>query len=118
MSMNLSCPKCSSDDTQKLSLVMSQGGVQEKGAQLGMSYGLNFMLPAFAVLIAILLGIMFAMANPIVGLIVFGGVLYGGFALRKKLKNKTKSKFADLPDAMKQNGFRCNRCEHLFIPSA
>ena len=65
--MNLTCPKCSSEDTQKLSLVMSQGGVAEKGAQLGASYGLNIMLPAMTVIFSILIGIMFAMANPILG---------------------------------------------------
>ena len=115
--MNLSCPKCNSEETQKLTLAMSQGGVTEKGAQMGMTYGLNFMLPAFTVVIAILMGIMFAMANPILGLLAFGGVIYGGFFLRTKLKNKAKPKYADLPANMKQNGYQCNRCEHLFIPA-
>ncbi len=116
--MSFSCPKCSSEDTQKLSLVMSQGGVAEKGAQLGTSYGLNILLPAMTVVVGILIGIMFAMANPLVGLIAFGGVVYGGFALRKRLKEKTKSKYADLSPQMKNSGFQCNRCEHQFIPAA
>ena len=115
--MNLTCPKCSSEDTQKLSLVMSQGGVAEKGAQLGASYGLNIMLPAMTVIFSILIGIMFAMANPILGLIAFGGVLFGGYTLRKRLKIKTKPKYADLSPQMKQSGFQCNRCENLFIPT-
>ena len=115
--MSLNCPKCSSEDTQKLSLVMSQGGVAEKGAQLGASYGLNIMLPAMTVVVGILIGVMFAMANPLLGLAAFGGVLYGGYTLRKRLKLKTKSKYADLSPQMKQSGFQCNRCEHLFMPT-
>jgi hypothetical protein len=39
-----------------------------------------------------------------------------GFFARKWVKAKTKSKFADLSDNMKKNGFQCKRCEHLFIP--
>lgn len=116
--MNLKCPKCSSEETQKLSLVMSQGGTMEKGAQLGTSYGLNILLPLMTVIFAILIGIMFAMAQPLLGLLAFAGVLFGGFTLRKRLKAKTKSKYADLPAQMKQNGFQCNRCEHLFIPAS
>ena len=46
------------------------------------------------------------------------GLLYGGYALRKRLKEKTKSKYADLSPQMKQSGFQCNRCEHQFIPAA
>jgi hypothetical protein len=114
--MNLSCPKCGSENTKKLSLVMSQGGVAEKGAQLGASYGFNIMLPAMTVVVGILLGIMFAMIHPLLGLVAFGGVLYGGYVLRNRLKEKTKSKYADLSPQMKQSGFQCDRCENLFIP--
>jgi len=115
--MNLTCPKCSSEDTQKLSLVMSQGGVAEKGAKLGASYGLNILLPLMTVIFSILIGVMFGLFNPLLGLIAFVGVLFGGYTLRKWLKAKVKSKYADLPAQMKQNGFQCNRCEHLFIPA-
>jgi hypothetical protein len=115
--MDLKCPKCSSEDTRKLTLLMSQGGTMEKSAQLGVSYFSNIGLPMMTVFIALMLGVLFAFMNPIVGLIVFVGVVYGGFALRKRIKNKTKSKYADLSPAMKQNGFQCNRCENLFIPA-
>ena len=115
--MNLTCPNCSSEDTQKLSLVMSKGGVTEKGAQLGVAYGTNILIPLMTVFISMLVGFMFALFNPILGLLVFAGCLYGGFSLRKWLKAKTKSKYADVPESMKQNGFQCNRCEHLFIPA-
>jgi hypothetical protein len=116
--MNLSCPKCNSEDTRKLTLVMSEGGSMEKGAQLGMSYGLNIMLPVMSVIIGLLMGLLFGlMFGSVVGLIAFAGTVYGGFALRKRLKAKTKPKYADLPVQMKERGFQCNRCEHLFIPA-
>lgn len=116
--MDLSCPKCKSEDTKKLTLVMSQGGTVEKGAQLGVSYGLNFMLPFFSIFVGILLGLVFGLwFGTLVGFVVFAGTVYGGFALRKRLKAKTKSKYADLSADMKQRGFQCNRCEHLFIPA-
>lgn len=115
--MDLKCPQCGSDATQKLTLVMSQGGTMEKGAQLGVSYGANIALPLATVLFAIMFGITFALVNGFLGLIVFGGILYGGFALRKKLKKATKSKYADLSPDMKQRGYQCNRCENQFIPA-
>lgn len=115
--MNLNCPKCSSADTQKLTLVMDQGGTMEKGAQLGVSYGANIALPIATVFFAILFGILFAISSPLFGLIVFAGILYGGFLLRKKLKSSTKSRYADLSPDMKQSGFQCKRCDSLFIPS-
>lgn len=114
--MNLNCPKCGGEDTRKLTLVMDQGGAAEKGARLGMAYGYNFMLPMFTIVFAIMFGIVFAMMNGYLGLIVFAGILYGGFMLRKMFKNKVRSRYADLPAEMRQNGFQCNRCEHQFIP--
>ena len=114
--MNLNCPKCGSQDTQKLSLVMNQGGVAEKGAKLGAAYVTNIWIPVATVFFAIFAGIVFAMINGYVGLAVFAGVLYGGYAGRKWFKAKTKSKFADLSANMKDNGFQCNRCAHMFIP--
>ena len=115
--MNLNCPKCSSEDTQKLSLVMSQGGVAEKGVQLGTSYGLNILLPLMTLIFSFLIGVMFGLFHPVLGLMAFVGVLFCGYALRKWLKAKTKPKYADLPAQMKQSGFQCNRCAHLFIPA-
>lgn len=116
--MDLSCPKCKSEDTKKLTLVMSEGGTMEKSAQLGVSYGVNFMLPFMSIFVGLLMGLLFGLwFGFFVGLIVFAGVVYGGFALRKRLKAKTKPKYADLPADMKQRGFQCNRCEHLFIPA-
>lgn len=115
--MDLKCPQCGSEATQKLTLLMNQGGSMEKGAQLGMSYGMNFVLPVMTVLFAILFGLVFGMMNSFVGLLFFGGVLYAGFTLRKKLRNKTRSKYADLSADMKQRGYQCNRCENQFIPA-
>lgn len=116
--MNLTCPKCGSENTQKLSLVMSQGGTAEKAAKFGSAYVLNFVIPVLTVFAAFLLGAMFGILNMAVGALAFGGVLYGGYTLRKRLKAKAKSKYEDLPAQMKENGFQCNRCEHLFIPAS
>ncbi len=115
--MNLTCPKCNSEDTQKLSLVMNQGGMAEKGAKFGVAYGLNIMLPLFTFLVALLFALMFAFIHILLGLIAFVAVVFAGFTLRKWLKAKAKSKYADLSAQMKSSGFQCNRCEHLFIPA-
>ncbi len=118
--MNLNCPNCSSPDTQKLSLVMNKGGLMEKGAKFGVAYAANIWIPLASVIFAIMFGIVFAMFNTILGILAFCGVLYAGYAGyagRKWLKAKTRSKFADVAPAMKQSGFQCNRCEHLFIPA-
>src|SRR5262245_32078487 len=74
--MNLNCPKCNSEDTQKLTLVMNQGGMAEKSAKLGMAYGYNIMLPLMTVVIAFLMGLMFGLFNIVLGLIAFVGVLF------------------------------------------
>jgi hypothetical protein len=116
--MNLNCPNCSSPDTQKLSLVMNKGGLMEMGAKFGVAYAANIWIPVASVFFAIIFGIVFGMFNTYLGVIAFCAVLYAGWAGRKWLKAKTKSKFADVPPAMKQNGFQCNRCEHMFIPAA
>jgi hypothetical protein len=115
--MNLTCPKCGTEDTRKLTLVMNQGGVAEKGAQLGVAYGANIMIPLMTFVIACLMGIMFALFNWFLGLLAFAGTVYGGMKVRAYLKNKTKSKYADLSPQMKADGFLCNRCEHMFIPA-
>jgi hypothetical protein len=116
--MSLNCPNCSSQDTQKLSLLMNKGGMMEKGARFGAAYVANIWIPVATVFFAIIFGIVFAMFNGYVGFIAFAGILYAGYAGRKFFKAKTKSKFADISPAMKQNGFQCNRCEHVFIPAA
>ncbi len=116
--MDLNCPKCSSPDTQKLTLVMNKGGMAEKGARFGAAYVANIWIPVATVFFAIIFGIVFAMVNGYVGFLAFVGVLYAGYAGRKLFKAKTKSKFADLPKQVKENGFQCNRCEHVFLPAA
>jgi threonine/homoserine/homoserine lactone efflux protein len=115
--VNLNCPKCNSADTQKLSLVMSQGAMTEKGTRLGIAYGINVMLPLVTLLIAALMGIVFALIHALLGLVVFLGTLGVGFMLWKWLRAKTRPQYSDLPADMKANGFRCNRCEHLFLPA-
>jgi hypothetical protein len=115
--MDLKCPKCSSEETQKLTLVMDAGGVREKGSQLHLSTGANITVPTATVLFALVIGIPVAMASPLFGLLVVAGIVYGGYALRKKLKNTAKSQYADLSPEMKHNGFECKRCANLFIPA-
>jgi hypothetical protein len=97
---------------------MSEGGMREKSAQFGAAYLYNIWIPVATVIGAILFGIVFAMVNGFLGFLVFVGVLVGGFYARKTIKEKTKSKFSDLPSEMRQNGFQCNRCEYNFLPSA
>lgn len=116
--MNLNCPKCGAEQTRKLSLVMSEGGIREKGAQFGAAYVYNIWIPVATVIGAIVFGIVFAMINGFVGILAFAGVLVAGFYARKTIKAKTRSKFADLSTNMKQDGFQCNRCENIFLPTA
>ena len=115
--MNFACPKCGTEDTKKLSLVMSQGGMTEKSAQLGVSYGANIMIPVMTFVVAGLVGLMFVLMWWPLGIAAWAGTMWGGFKLRDYMKAKTKSKYADLAPAMKQDGFLCNRCEHMFIPA-
>jgi hypothetical protein len=118
LSMNLNCPKCGAENTQKLSLVINKGGVLEKGARFGAAYVYNIWIPLATVLGAIAFGVVFAMFNGYLGFMVLVGILVAGYFARKWLKSKTRSKFADIPVQMKESGFQCNRCEHLFIPAA
>jgi hypothetical protein len=118
MQMNLNCPKCGAEQTRKLSMVMSEGGLREKGAQFGAVYLYNIWIPVATVIGAIAFGIVFAMMNGFLGLLAFAGILVAGFYVRKTVKAKTRPKFADLPIHVKQDGFQCNRCEHVFLPTA
>ena len=115
--MNLQCPNCSSEDTQKLSLVMIKGGLFAKILRFGVIYAYNIWIPLVSVLSSIAFGFLFAMINVFLGLLVFFGILFAGYSARKWIKAKSKSKYAEVPVQMKQNGFQCNRCEHLFIPA-
>lgn len=116
--MNLNCPKCGADQTRKLSMVLADGGVLEKGAKLGAAYLYNIWIPLATVLGSILVGIVFAMISGYLGIIAFVGILVAGFYVRKAVKAKTRGRYADVPANIKQNGFLCGRCEHLFLPAA
>jgi hypothetical protein len=96
---------------------MAEGGTLEKGARFAAAYVYNVWIPLATVLGAIAFGIVFAMINGYFGFLTFVGILVAGYFARKWVKAKTRSKFADLPAQMKQNGFQCNRCEHLFLPA-
>jgi ribose/xylose/arabinose/galactoside ABC-type transport system permease subunit len=113
--MDLTCPKCKNPDTQKLSMVMYKG-LLGKILRFGIVYVYNIWIPVVAILFGALFGIFWALISPYLGLLVFLGTLAAGWFARKWVKAKAKSKYADLSDNMKQNGFQCKRCEHLFIP--
>lgn len=113
--MDLACPKCKSEDTQKLTMVTDKG-LFGKILRFGAIYVYNIWIPVASVFFGIMFGIVFGLFNGYLGLFAFLGTLVAGFFARKWVKAKTKSKHADLSDNMKQNGFQCMRCEHLFIP--
>src|SRR5580698_611589 len=114
--MDLSCPKCKSEDTQKLTMVTSASGLFGKILRFGAVYVYNVWIPVASVFFGIAFGIVFGLANGYLGFFAFAGTLTAGFFARKWVKAKTRSKQSDLSDNMKQNGFQCKRCEHLFIP--
>lgn len=114
--MDLSCPKCKSEDTQKLTMVTDKG-LFGKMLRFGAVYVYNVWIPVASVFFGIAFGIVFGLSNEYLGVFAFVGTLVAGFFARKWVKAKTRSKYADLSDNMKQNGFQCKRCEHLFIPT-
>ena len=114
--MDLTCPKCKSEDTQKITMVASASGLFGKILRFGAVYVYNIWIPVASVFFGIAFGIVFGLFNGYLGFFAFAGTLTAGFFARKWVKAKTRSKFADLSDNMKQNGFQCKRCEHLFIP--
>lgn len=114
--MDLERPKCGSEATQKMTLVMDRGGTGERVTKMGVAYGANVALPLATVFIAFLVSLLFIW-NLLIAAIVFAAIIYGGFYLRKRLKAGAKGKYDDLSPQMKQNGFLCTRCENLFIPA-
>jgi hypothetical protein len=115
ITMELTCPKCKSEDTQKLTLVTDKG-LFGKMMRFGAVYVYNIWIPVASVFFGIAFGIAFGMFNGYLGFFAFAGILAAGYFARKWVKAKTRSKFANLSDNMKQSGFQCQRCEHLFIP--
>jgi hypothetical protein len=115
ITMDLTCPKCKSQDTQKLTM-SSDNTLFGKIMRFGAVYVYNVWIPVASVFFGIAFGIVFGLFNGYLGFFAFAGTLVAGFFARKWVKAKTRSKFADLSDNMKQNGFQCKRCEHRFIP--
>lgn len=114
--MDLKCPKCSSENTQRLALALEQGGALEKSAKLHSSFGANLAVPAATLLFVIIIGIPALAMSPLVGVVVIAGIIFGGFLLRKKVAGVAKSPYTDLTPDMRQNGFLCNRCGNQFVP--
>jgi ribose/xylose/arabinose/galactoside ABC-type transport system permease subunit len=113
--MDLTCPKCNSQETQKLSMVMYKG-LFGKLMRFGIVFVYNLWIPVASVFFGVMFGIVFGLVDGYLGLFAFLATLVAGFFSRRWVKAKAKSKYADLSDNMKQNGFQCQRCEHLFIP--
>jgi ribose/xylose/arabinose/galactoside ABC-type transport system permease subunit len=91
-------------------------GLFGKILRFGIVYVYNIWIPVASVFFGIAFGFVFGLFNATLGVLVFLATLTAGFFARKWIKAKAKSKYADLSDNMKQNGFQCKRCEHLFIP--
>jgi hypothetical protein len=115
--VNLNCPSCGSPETQKLTLALDKGGVLEKGAKVGVFYFANIWVPFITFLVAVMFAIMFAFIHWTLAFAAFVGVCFLGYLVRKWVKNKGRSKFDSLSAPMKQAGFQCNRCAHMFIPA-
>jgi hypothetical protein len=94
-----------------------RGWRARKGAQFGAAYFYNYGIPVMTLFFAVLIAMLFIGQSFLLGIAVFAGIVYAGFRIRASVKAKVRSPFADLPDAMKRDGFRCNRCEHMFIPT-
>jgi hypothetical protein len=115
--MDLKCPKCASEDTQKLSLAMQRGGnALEKSATLHSKFGANVAVPLATVLFAVIFGIPLLASSPVMGLVAIAVIIYAGYVVRGKLTKVSRSPFDDLPLAMQESGFQCNRCGHQFVP--
>jgi hypothetical protein len=114
--MDLKCPKCASENTQRLALAMEQGGAVEKSAKLHSKFGANLAVPAATFLFVVIIGVPALAMSPLVGVIVIAGIIYGGFLLRKKLAGVARSPYAAVSPEMRQNGFLCNRCGNQFVP--
>jgi predicted RNA-binding Zn-ribbon protein involved in translation (DUF1610 family) len=115
--MNLNCPKCGSGETQRLLLVMDQGGITEKTVRTHNVVGANVALPIATLLFAVLFSMLFVGSSVLLAVLVFGGIMWAGFMLRRRILNASRSPYADLTPDMKQRGFRCNRCGEQFIPA-
>jgi RNase P subunit RPR2 len=116
VAISLACPKCNSENTQKLTLAIKEDPKSLAGGPATFLLG-NLAAPLvgflFGVLVVVILGSMFGMTGGIVGVIL---TIIGIFYLRKLFMHMYKPKLDALPKAMKQNGYLCNRCGATFIP--
>jgi hypothetical protein len=112
----LVCPKCNSENTQKLTLAINEDPKSLAGGPATFILG-NLAAPLVGFLLGIavvvILGYMFGVTGVILGVIL---TVVGIFYLRKLFMHMYKPKLAALPKAMKQNGYLCNRCGATFIP--
>lgn len=115
--MNLTCPKCGTEETRRLSLVMSED-ITGKGIRFGAAYMYNFVLPFLTIGIGLFFLVILSIFKFALGLFAFAGCLIFGYYVRKWVKGKFRPRFDDLPNNMKQNGFLCSRCAHVFLPAA
>ena len=85
--MELTCPKCKSEDTQKLTLVTDKG-LFGKMMRFGAVYVYNIWIPVASVFFGIAFGIAFGMFNGYLGFFAFVGILAAGYFARKWVKTK------------------------------
>lgn len=113
---NLSCPECGSDDTIKVSLYLKKEGANT--LVKGVMY--NSTIPIITFILAFLFFLIGFAISPIDPPQIFGFffaivVIVIGFSIRKAVKNKLHP-CSNIKRDMKQNGFKCNRCDHFYIP--
>ena len=113
--MNLECPKCGAENTKKLSIVMAEN-VTQKGVRLGAAYMYNVWLPFMAIGVGLLVALILSIFSWQLGVFAFCVCLVLGYMIRSWAKAKFRPKYANLPAPMKERGFVCGRCEHLFVP--
>ena len=71
--MDLSCPKCKSEDTQKLTMVMSASGLFGKILRFGSVYVYNVWIPVASVFF----GIAFGIAGGLITARLIASLLFG-----------------------------------------
>lgn len=135
--MNYNCPKCGSENTQKISVVIQNG--TDNLTQTNLSFRLKmetdpsdfslarkFLWFVFFSLSFLAIGNLFGLvANPgpakvIHGVIGIPAALIAYF-LGKALFEPSKKPLSDADKAnnanLRENGFYCNRCDNMYIPS-
>jgi hypothetical protein len=76
ITMDLTCPKCKSEDTQKLTMVTSATGLFGKILRFGVVYVYNLWIPLASVFFGIAFGIVFGLFNEYLGFLAFAALWF------------------------------------------